>query len=242
MAGGGWVACHQDGDDLRVKICGITNSADALVAAVAGADAIGLNFVGGPRQISVGVAAAILESLPPLVTPVALVRLQDGRLSDGVAELLGRYRVSHLQVYGPVAAGAIDALACDGFCVMPVIAVRGVDFAREAVLWRDCRAGRPRAVVLDSYDPLKEGGTGTVFHWEIIPAAVASGAIRGWPPIILAGGLRPGNVAEAVQVARPFGVDVSSGVEVEGSPGRKDAAKVREFVLNARAAAGRLSS
>lgn len=226
---------------MRVKICGITNSADARVAAEAGADAIGLNFVGGPRQIAVGVAAAILESLPPLVTPVVLVRLQDGRLSDELVGLLGRHRVSHLQIYGPVTAGALDALAGDGFCPMPVIAVRGADFARGAVLWRDCRAGRPRAVVLDTHDPLKEGGTGKVFHWELIPAAVASGAIRGWPPIILAGGLRPGNVAEAVHVVRPFAVDVSSGVEVEGSPGRKDATKVREFVLNARAAAGRLS-
>lgn len=226
---------------MRVKICGITNSADARAAAEAGADAIGLNFVGGPRQIAEGPAAEILRSLPPMVTPVALVRLEGGRLADSLVEFLGRYWVSHLQLYGAATAELLDALARDGFQTMLVIAVRGPDFAREAACWRACRAGGPRAVVLDAYHPEKEGGTGGVFKWDWIPAAARTGALEGWPPIVLAGGLRPENVAEAVRVVRPYAVDVSSGVEVDGAPGLKDAARIRKFVENARAATGGLA-
>ena len=227
---------------MRIKICGITNRADAQVAAQAGADAVGLNFVGGPRQIAEGPAAEILEALPPMVTPIALVRLEGGRLADALVGLLGRYRVSHLQVYGAVTAESLDALVRDGFRPMPVIAVRSPDFVGGSAFWQTCRTSGPRAVVLDAYDPAKEGGTGTAFQWEWIPAAMRSGVLDGWPPIVLAGGLRPDNVAEAVRVVQPYAVDVSSGVEVDGSPGLKDAAKIRRFIENARAAADGLSS
>ena len=227
---------------MRVKICGITNKADALAAAHAGADAIGLNFVGGPRQIAEGPAAEILECLPPMVTPVALVRLENGRLSDAVVELLGRYWVSHVQVYGTVTIEALDGLSRDGFRPMPVVTIRDADFAREAAIWRGCRAGGPKAVVLDAYHPGKEGGTGIAFQWDWIPNAARSGALEGWPPIVLAGGLTPENVAEAARIVRPYAVDVASGVEVDGSPGLKDAVKVRRFIENARVAAGDLSA
>jgi phosphoribosylanthranilate isomerase len=90
--------------------------------------------------------------------------------------------------------------------------------------------------VVDTYDPAKAGGTGTPFPWDWVAAARDGGARAGWPPIILAGGLRPENVAEAIREVRPYGVDVSSGVELAGTPGRKDVHQVKAFISHARRA------
>ncbi|HSW44247.1 MAG TPA: phosphoribosylanthranilate isomerase [Phycisphaerae bacterium] len=222
---------------MRVKVCGITCVEDALAAAEAGADAIGLNFVGGPRQIQPEYAGAVLEALPPLVTPVALVRLQGGAIPDELLELLGRHWVSHIQVYGDYEAEHLTILADDGFRPMPVVAVADPAFAVDAGERLGLSGdGRPSAVVLDAHDPSREGGTGRSFPWGWVRDAQFAGQMPAWPPIILAGGLRPDNVAEAVRTVHPYGVDVSSGVEVEGHPGRKDPAGMREFVRQARAA------
>ena len=221
---------------MRIKICGITQIADALTAVDAGADAIGLNFIVGPRQIAEGPAAEILAVLPPMVVPVALVRLQEGRIPDSLVELLGRFWVSHLQVYGNVTTESLATLKQDGFHVMPVLPVRNESFTSMADNWLQIPDSRPDAIVLDAYHPIKEGGTGMTFRWSWIPAARSAGLLQNWPPLVLAGGLTPDNVDVAVRVVRPYAVDVSSGVEIVGRPGRKDPDKVRQFVDNARAA------
>jgi len=228
---------------VRVKICGITSVEDALTAAEAGADAIGLNFVSGPRQMTPAAAEAILRSLPAMVTPVALVRLQGGAVPDELLELLGQFWVSHIQIYGDFESQNLDILRRDGFRPIPVVSVRDRGFADQAAAWWP-KGGEPSAaaVVLDAYDPDRPGGTGSHFRWEWVSAARQAGRLDGWPPIVLAGGLRPENVAEAIRVARPYAVDVSSGVEVEGVPGRKDPLKMQAFVRAARAEFGQFQA
>lgn len=216
---------------MWVKICGITNVGDALAAADAGADAIGLNFVSGPRKIDVPTADEILRQLPAKVTPVALLRWQSSPLGVDFWNWLSQGPITHLQIYPPDQIEPITFPA-DRFSLMPVIAVNGDTFASSGAWWFD--ATRTTAVVLDTYDPNRAGGTGTSFPWEWVSTARQEGRLEGWPPIILAGGLRPDNVADAVRIAQPYGVDVSSGVELEGSPGKKDARKMRDFVRNAK--------
>jgi len=213
----------------------VTSLEGVQAAAQAGADAIGLNFVGGPRQIRPESAADILQNMPPLVTPVALVRLEAGHVPDDLLEFLARFWVAYVQVYGEFTPASLGAMAQDGFRAMPVVAVRDEHFADRVNEWLAGTGGlRPAAVVLDAYDPDRLGGTGRPFEWNWVARAVAEGKLSGWPPIILAGGLTPDNVAEAVRTVRPYGVDVSSGVEVQGSPGVKDPQKVRLFVRRAK--------
>lgn len=220
---------------MRVKICGITTADDALAAAAAGADAIGLNFVGGPRQIGAEQAAEILDAIPPLVTPVALIRLEQGRMADELVELLGQFWVSHVQVYGEVTPGGLTVLANDGFRAFPVVAVADETFAQTVNDWLARMGGRkPAGIVLDAYAAGQLGGTGKTFRWDWVTRAAADGSLENWPPIVLAGGLTPDNVAEAIAAVRPYAVDVSSGVEAKDRPGTKDAARMRSFIHNAR--------
>lgn len=222
---------------VRVKICGITSVADAIAAVQAGADAIGLNFYAGRRQIDTATAAAILEVLPPFVTPVALVQIREEGLADSLVNLLARYRVRVLQVYGEITGDAIIRLGMGGFTAIPVVAVRGADFAASPPIWRTSTGQwRPNAVILDAYDPNRSGGTGRPFRWEWVREARAAGLLDGWPPLILAGGLNPDNVEEAIRIVRPYAVDVSSGVELDTAPGKKDPARMQAFVQRAKAA------
>lgn len=222
---------------MRVKICGITSPDDAALTAAAGADAIGLNFVAGPRQITLEAAPEILAAVPPLVTPVALVTLQeDGDLPGDLLELLAMHWVSHVQVYGQVTPQAVVRLIRDGFRPLVVGHVRDRSFAEPVSrLVAACGAHGPAGVVLDAFDSRRAGGTGQSFPWDWLAEAREAGELDTWPPIILAGGLCPENVAEAVARTRPWGVDVASGVESE--PGRKDPDKIAQFVLAARSAA-----
>jgi len=221
---------------MRVKICGITNINDARAAAEAGADAIGLNFVSGPRMIDPHLAGEIIEHLPPLLVTVALVRLVQGGIPNRIRDFLNHYRISHLQLYGDIKAEILAELAAGGFQPIPVVRVRNVGFTHVLNHWRSVQSElKLSAVVLDAYNPDREGGTGKVFRWDWVMEARESGELSTWPPIILAGGLNPDNVSEAIQIVRPFGVDVSSGVELEGMPRNKDIRKMRDFVRNAKA-------
>jgi len=202
----------------RIKICGITRPGDAVEAAAAGADAIGLVFhASSPRRIDVERAGSIVSELPPFVGAVALFV---DPAPSAVREVLDNVRIDLLQFHG-----AEKPEFCRGFGVPYIKAVRmraGVAVSAEAERYDDARA-----LLLDSYDERVAGGSGRPFRWDALPANLAL-------PVILAGGLDPANVAEAVHIVRPYGVDVSSGVE--SSPGIKDAAKIRAFVAAAHAA------
>lgn len=218
---------------MRVKICGITSVEDALQAVQAGADAIGLNFYAGPRQIDLPTGAAILDSLPPFVTPVALIGVAGDQIDDDLLTLLIRSRVTLLQVHGDVTIGMMTRLCDVGFAIIQPLAVRDSTFAAVTPFWGE-GSWRPTAVILDTYDPNRAGGTGKAFCWDWVEEARRAGQLDGWPPIILAGGLNPDNVADAIRIARPWAVDVSSGVEPEETPGRKDPGKLRAFIRAAR--------
>jgi phosphoribosylanthranilate isomerase len=198
----------------RVKICGITRPADALAAAQAGADAIGLVFYPpSPRYLGTERAVEIRDALPPFVQAVALFVNPD---AAQVAQVLGRVRPSMLQFHGEETPEF-----CAQFGVPFVKAVRmkpGVD-ALEYLR----RFPRAAAWLFDSYVP-EYGGVGESFDWALVPVTERS--------VILSGGLSQANVAAAIRRVRPWGVDVSSGVEA--AKGIKDAAKIAAFIAEVR--------
>ena len=224
---------------MRVKICGITTTEDAVAAVDAGADAIGLNFVGGPRHIDASTAKRIVEAIPPLASVVALTSVGFDGLKEKEMQALDRCRIRELQLYGHVTTAVLDWLVDRGFRPMPVLRVRGRLFYEDPELpWLVEEAlSSAAAIVLDAYDPGQAGGTGRTFCWNWVSEAREQEKLVNWPALILAGGLHPANVAEAVLTVKPYGVDVSSGVEVEGLLGRKDPERMRDFVRNARTAA-----
>ncbi|MGB7768618.1 MAG: phosphoribosylanthranilate isomerase [Verrucomicrobiia bacterium] len=197
---------------VRVKICGITNLADAQVAAEAGADALGFIFYDrSPRFIPVKAAAEISRALPPFTLRVGVF--------VNPAEELVRHAISEcslnlLQFHGDEAPEF-----CTQFGLMSMKAFR----IRDAGSLQELPKYQTDAWLLDAYSSDTLGGTGEKFNWDLAVEAQKLGK-----PVFLAGGLTPENVAEAVQQVQPFGVDVSSGVE--SSPGNKDHAKVRAFI------------
>ncbi|HEX9779559.1 MAG TPA: phosphoribosylanthranilate isomerase [Geopsychrobacteraceae bacterium] len=199
---------------VRVKICGITNPDDALQAAACGADAIGLVFFAkSPRCVSPERAREIIARLPPLVTTVGLFVNEDPRTIRAVA---ARCRLDRVQLHG-------DESPAD--CLLPPLRVLKALRVRDAESL--ARADDyPADLLLDAWSDQVYGGSGRQFDWQLARALAAR------RPIILAGGLRPDNVAEAVAAVNPYAVDVSSGVE--RSPGRKDHEKVAEFIRRAR--------
>lgn len=203
--------------ETRVKICGITNLADALAAVAAGADALGLNFYEkSPRHVSVKTAAEISKQLPPFVLRAGVFVNAD---EDLVTRAMGECSLSLLQFHGDE-----PPEFCTQFGLMSMKAFR----IRDVESLKQIPEFQTEAYLLDAYSPDARGGTGEKFNWELAIEAQKFGK-----PIFLAGGLTPENVAEAVQKVKPFGVDVSSGVE--SSPGKKDHAKVRAFIQAVRA-------
>jgi phosphoribosylanthranilate isomerase len=200
----------------RVKICGITNLADALAAVEAGADALGLNFCEeSPRCISVKTAAEISKQLPPFVMRVGLFV---NAPEDLVTRAIGECSLSFLQFHGDEASEF-----CTQFGLMSMKAFR----IRNEESLKELPKFSTDAYLLDAHSLEARGGTGKKFNWDLAIEAQKFGK-----PIFLAGGLTPANVAEAVRKVRPFGVDVSSGVE--SLPGKKDHAQVRAFIAAVR--------
>lgn len=202
---------------VRVKICGITNIEDALAACDAGADALG--FVLAPeakkrnRYISFDAAREIIGELPPFVSTVAVC------VNDPINRLAQYLSVfDYVQLHGEESPGDVP---------MKHVAIKsfqaGPDFSIADMLEYDVRA-----YLLDASVPGERGGTGHACDWDLAQQAVATGK-----PILLAGGLTPENVAEAVVVVRPYGVDVSGGVE--SAPGKKDHERIRRFIDAAKA-------
>mgnify|MGYP005866924533 CR=1 FL=1 len=199
----------------RVKICGITNIDDAMAAVEAGADALGFVFAESPRKVDVDTAANIVAELPPLITVVGVFA---GQTAEEVISAMGA-GLHVAQIHGTLSV----ALPSHRL-------VRALRVASEADI--DRAAGDPAvkacaAVLLDAHVEGLMGGTGMTFDWDL---AVRARSLE--RPIVLAGGLNPENVREAISRVRPYAVDVSTGVEA--SPGRKDHAKIKEFVLNAK--------
>jgi phosphoribosylanthranilate isomerase len=204
----------------RVKICGITRPEDGVAAARAGADAIGLVFYPpSPRFLSVERALEIRDALPPFVQTVALFVNPD---AAQVAQVIGRVKPSLLQFHGeetPQFCGEFGLPFAKACRVKP-----GVDALKYLRPF-----SRASAWLFDSYVP-EYGGVGESFDWSLIPA------VEGGRHVILSGGLSAANVAEAVRRVKPWGVDVSSGVE--SAKGIKDAARIAAFIAEVRNADG----
>ncbi|MCG3130132.1 MAG: N-(5'-phosphoribosyl)anthranilate isomerase [Phycisphaerae bacterium] len=232
---------------MKIKICGITTPDDAAMVLAAGADWFGLNLVVGPRRIALDVAGRILAETGRCETAVALVAaeaLSDPGLCPDALAALGLRR---LQIYGPPSRPALDALSDVGLTWIAVhhlapppapsepcaSLVRSAAVAALAAAATRARDDGAEFLLLDTASPLL-GGSGRRSDWSVLVEARDRGLLQSAPPILLAGGLTPANVAEAVRVCRPAGVDVSSGVE--HAPGRKDADQVRAFIAAARAA------
>lgn len=205
---------------VRVKVCGITSAADAQLAAVAGADAIGFVFAASPRQISPEKAREIRRGLPPFVSAIGVFVNESPERVLGIAREVG---LSAVQLHGDETNADVAAIAR----FLPVIkALRVRD--RESVI---ASSSYPDAqsYLFDAYTPSAYGGTGKSFNWDLLAPEKELIPTRPW---VLAGGLTPENVEEAIRRCRPYAVDVSSGVEA--SPGVKAPEKVREFIRRVR--------
>ncbi len=206
---------------VKVKICGITNLADAKAAVQAGADLLGFVFYEkSPRHVTVQAAREITRQLPPFVARVGVFVNAPAEL---VSQALGECGLNVLQFHGDEAPEF-----CTQFGAMSVKAFR----VRDAESLRALPAYHTDAWLLDAHTQGKRGGTGARFNWDLAVEAQRFGR-----PIFLAGGLTPDNVAEAVRRVRPFAVDVSSGVE--SASGKKDQVKVQAFITAAKVAASK---
>ncbi len=210
----------------RIKICGITRPRDAALCAEAGADAIGLVFARSPRQVTIRQARQIVAELPPFVSAVGVFVNAKGPAILRTAAEVG---LSEVQLHGNESAAMISSLG--GLRVVKALRVRDKSFLDE--LHRFAKAGIG-GVLLDAFSPAARGGSGRRFDWDLVTGARDAGALDGAPPIILAGGLTPQNVRAAIRRLRPWGVDVSTGVEE--SPGVKSAEKISRFVAAVRSA------
>lgn len=201
----------------RVKICGITRTADAAAAAQAGVDAIGLVFYpASPRFLSAERAREIRDALPPFVQTVALFVNAD---AASVAQVIGRVHPAMLQFHGDETPDF-----CAQFGLPYVKAYRTKSGATPGAALEYLRPfSRAAAWLFDSHVP-EYGGVGESFDWSLVPATDK--------PVILSGGLSQANVAAAIRRVRPWGVDVSSGVE--SAKGIKDAAKIAAFIAEVR--------
>lgn len=203
---------------VRIKICGITNPDDAAQAAKLGADLVGLNFYAkSPRYLDEATARTILGVLPTSAEPVALFVNEPIQHVQRIVRALG---IQTVQLHGD-----LDEHLTPGTRWIPAFSVRDAASLQRitSYLERLRSVGDiPAAILVDAHVPGKFGGTGEVAPWHLL-ANFQPGV-----PLILAGGLTPENVGEAIRTVRPYAVDVASGVE--SSPGKKDPDKMRRFI------------
>ena len=203
----------------RIKVCGITEPEDARIAVAAGADGLGFIFVPqSPRHIDPDMVRKITRELPPLVDAVGVFVDEE---MEVVEEIMQYCCLSFIQLHGSETPDYCEKISCrviKSFSIGP--ATKSEDFApyAEAV----------SGFLLDTYHKDMAGGTGMVFDWNLV------GQIQPPGPIILAGGLNPENIGEAIRQVKPFAVDVNSGVEYQ--PGRKDTEKLKNFADEVRKA------
>lgn len=212
----------------RIKICGIRRPEDALAAARAGADAVGLVFhAAAPRNVSVEQAREVLAALPAFVTPVALFVNPNPAF---LRQVVQQHHFRHVQLHGdepPEYVADLRQLA-----VIKAVRVDPKDFGASLDQWRaavrEHGLTNLKALVLETAGTAQAGGTGVANDWRTVREHQSRGGFDGLPPIIAAGGLTPQSVGPVVRDVRPWAVDVSSGVEE--SPGRKSAKKIAAFV------------
>ncbi len=199
----------------KIKICGITNQIDALQAVNAGADALGFVFYRkSPRNVSLNVVKSIVADLPPFVLPVGVFVNAE---PENVRRTMDECGLVLAQIHGDESAEYCESLG------RPV--VRGIRLRDRNTLFSMAEykgRARVRGFVLDAFSGTAYGGTGKIADWNLAQEAARSFSF------LLAGGLTSDNVQDAIRKVRPYGVDVSSGVEAR--PGKKDPAKVKAFV------------
>jgi len=201
---------------VRIKICGITNAGDAAAAVRAGADAIGMVFwAASPRALARHDAAVIARGVPPLIMRVGVFV---NETPEAIAACVGEIGLHAVQLHGD--EDAADYRSAGAPLIRAVSLVTDADVARAIAMPVDV------TLLVDAHDPVRKGGTGSTASWA--RAAVVAAA----RPIILAGGLTPENVSDAIGDVRPWAVDVSSGVE--SAPGVKDVGKMEAFVAAVR--------
>lgn len=201
-------------DKVRVKVCGLTDPEEAIEIAGIGVDAIGLVFAKSPRQVDAHTARRIVGALPPFVQAVGVfVDEEPGR----IRELIDYCGLDLVQLHGHEGPDVCRVFAPR---VIKAVRLRSRGDIHGLIPYQEV----VRAFLLDTWSPRAPGGTGETFDWSL--AVEAKEMLS--RPIILAGGLRPENCAEAIRIVHPFGVDVSSGVE--HAPGRKDMKRTRWFV------------
>ena len=200
---------------VKIKICGITNHDDAQAAIDAGADALGFVFYkSSPRWVQPDVVRRIVAALPPFVLPVGVFVNEDGKV---VRDLMDACGLAVAQLHGDETAAYCEQLGRPAWK-----AVRLKDAGSFLALAEYKGRAGVRGVLIDAFSESVYGGTGRRADWTWAAEAARHA------PVILAGGLTPENVHEAVRIVRPYGVDVSSGVEV--SPGKKDPHKLAAFI------------
>ena len=199
---------------VKVKICGITNWADARRAVGAGADFLGFNFYApSPRYITPAKARRIVQRLPKGASSVGVFV---NETEENMLEIVRLVGLDCLQLHGDEPPAMIERLSHS----LPII--KAVRVRRPFRAGRLQRFRRAKALLLDGFDGGFYGGTGRTFDWKVARRAKIYGRV------FLSGGLTPENVAEAIRVARPYAVDVCSGVEAK--PGRKDSARMKTFM------------
>lgn len=209
---------------IRVKICGLTNPDDAAAAARAGADAVGFVFAASPRRISPARAAVVSRALPPFVVRAGVFV---NERYDDIARTAEAARLHVLQLHGEEDQRLIASLRRLGYDVVKAMPMRDEqDVAKLVQVDAD-------GLLLDAYSPQRAGGTGRTFDWRLARRAMTALSEQGRSvPVVLAGGLTPDNVVEAIETVRPDAVDVSSGVE--RTPGCKCPIKMSDFVRKVR--------
>ena len=204
---------------VRVKICGITNAADARHAVHEGADALGFIFAKSPRRVEAAAVEKIIAAVGPLVMTIGVFVDESEEKMLRTAERCG---LSGVQLHGDESTRTVKRLQREGFRVIKAIrAAKGMDIKKLNDIPAD-------ALLFDTVHAGRFGGTGQSFDWSYLKKL----ELR--VPWIVSGGLHPANVKEMLSTLRPYGVDVSSGVEK--APGKKSDKLVREFILNAKSA------
>jgi len=205
--------------NVKIKICGITNLADALIAAEFGADALGFIFAPSPRQIAPQTAREIIRAIVPSVKTVGVFVNQ---APATIREVMHHCGLDLVQLHGDESPAL-----CDELMPHTIKALRIKD--ESCLQTAQAYHGKVRALLLDTYSKEKAGGTGETFDWQLAAKIKQQGT-----PVILSGGLEPSNITAAIDTVRPWAVDVNSGVEVR--PGKKSHPLIRNLAEKVRQA------